>query len=148
MPKPLETWQLWRQFKLHLGESFLMKVMGKSNARTIRMYSQDPRTTDDRCKDPLESLHIIFTEADEIGRSDIVHRSIDYLLTSLSENTYDLPQARELLPTMDAEQLEDFQALASFHKAIADGSDIDMIESSMKSTILAIERTFAKLVRG
>lgn len=148
MPKHLQTWQIWHGFKKHLGESLLMQVLGKKNARTIRLYSQDPRFTEDRCKDPLESLHIIFSEADEIGRGDLARKAIDYLLTAIGDHNYDLTPASQLLPTMDAEKLADYQKVAAFQKAIDDGADADLVETLMNEAKDEIERTYAKYLQG
>lgn len=135
--------------KKSLGETFLMAVMGKKNARTIRLYSQDPRTTEDRCKDPLESLHIIFAEADLIGRGDLARKAIDYLHTSLDDDSgYNVTEASGLLPTMAEEKLADYQKLAAFQRAIDDGADIDLVEVLMNEAKSEIERTFAKYLRG
>lgn len=71
-----------------------MHVLGKKNARTIRLYSQDPAFTEDRSKDPLEALHIIFAEADEIGRGDLARKAIDYLATAIGDSSYDMPAVR------------------------------------------------------
>lgn len=148
MPKTLETWQIWNGFKKHLGEPLLMQVLGKKNARTIRLYSQDPRLTEDRCKDPLEALHIIFSEADEIGRGDLARKAIAFLETALEENSFDVSPANSLLPTMDAEKLADYQKLAAFQKAIDDGADADLVETLMNEAKDEIERTYAKFLRG
>lgn len=148
MPKKLETWQIWHALKRSLGESFLMAVMGKKNARTIRLYSQDPRTSEDRCKDPLEALHIIFSEADEIGRGDLAKKAIDYLLSALSEHPYDLPAINSLLPTQDAENLEDYRTLNAFHEAMNNGADADLAETLLNESIEAQRRSFAKYLRG
>lgn len=148
MPKYLETWQIWHALKKTLGESFLMQVMGKSNARTIRMYSQDPRTTDDRSKDPIEALHIIFSEADMIGRGDLARKAIEYLLTAVGESTYDATAVAGLLPTMAEEKLADYQKLAEFQQAIDEGADVDLVEVLMNEAKSEIERTYAKYLRG
>lgn len=148
MSKYLQTWQIWHGFKKHLGESLLMQVLGKKNARTIRLYSQDPRFTEDRCKDPLESLHIIFSEADEIGRGDLARKAIAYLETALEDGRTDISPAAQLLPTMDAEKLADYQKVAAFQKAIDDGDDIDLVETLMKEAKDEIERTYAKYLQG
>lgn len=148
MPKYLQTWQIWHGFKKHLGESLLMQVLGKKNARTIRLYSQDPRFTEDRCKDPLESLHIIFSEVDEIGRGDLARKAIAYLETALEDGRADISPAVQLLPTMDAEKLADYQKVAAFQKAIDDGDDIDIVETLMKEAKDEIERTYAKYLQG
>ena len=149
MPKKLETWQIWHALKKALGETFLMAVMGKKNARTIRLYSQDPRTTEDRCKDPLEALHIIFSEADLIGRGDLARKAIDYLHTSLDDDGgYDATEASGLLPTMAEEKLAYYVKLAAFQKAIEDGADVDLVEVLMNEAKSEIERTYAKYLRG
>lgn len=148
MPKKLATWQIWHAFKKTLGEPFLMHVLGKKNARTIRLYSQDPAFTEDRSKDPLEALHIIFAEADEIGRGDLARKAIDYLATAIGDSSYDMPAVRSLLPTLVEEKLADYQKLAAFQQAIDDQADVDMVEVLMNEAKEEIERTFAKYLKG
>lgn len=148
MPKKLETWQIWHAFKKTLGEPFLMHVLGKKNARTIRLYSQDPTYTEDRSKDPLESLHAIFSAADEIGRGDLPRKALGYLATAVGESSYDMPAVNQLLPALAEEKLADYQKLAAFQKAIDDGSDVDLVEVLMNEAKEEIERTFAKYLKG
>lgn len=148
MPKKLETWQIWHALKKTLGEPLLMHVLGKKNARTIRLYSQDPKYTEDRSKDPLEYLHIIFSEADEIGRGDLARKAIDYLQSAVGDHSYDLVPATQLLPTLDAEKLADWQAVASFQRAIDECAEVDLVETLMNEAKDEIERTFAKYLKG
>ena len=69
MPKKLETWQIWHTMRKTLEDSFVMAVLGRRNARTIRMYAQDPRYPVDRSKDPIEALAILFDELATYGRT-------------------------------------------------------------------------------
>lgn len=147
MPKKLETWQIWNALKKNLGENFLMQVLGKRNARTIRMYSNDPRTSEERCKDPLEMLHIIFSEADEIGRGDLARKAIAYLHTAI-EDEFELKAPKPLLSTMDAEKLADFQSVASFQAAIEKNFNVDLIETLLNEAKDELDRTYAKYLQG
>lgn len=138
----LQSWQLWAAMKKALGESEIMRVLGKRDARIIRMYAQNPRSTADRCHDPIENLHALLYSMDEIGRGDVARRILAYLETALDESYPSAPEP--LKPTMDAEQLADFQSVAAFQKAINDGSDADLVELLMKEAQEEIGRTFAK----
>lgn len=151
MPKHLETWQIWNALRITLGESFLMQVMGKKNARTIRLYSQDPRLTDDRCKDPLEALRIILAEADLLGRGDIARRAVLYLAEAIGDfdpNFADNIVQQKTLTTMAEEELADYQRLSSFQRAIDEGADADLVETLMNEAIDEIKRTYAKFLQG
>ncbi len=143
MPKRLETWQLWHAMKNHLGESFLIKVLGRRNGRTIRLYSQDPHFTEDRCKDPLQALRIIFQELSDYGRADVARKAIAYLKTALPGEDSLLPAVANLKETMSEEVLADFSAVESLRKAIDDGLTANVVESKMTFAIEEIERTFA-----
>ena len=143
MPKRLETWQLWHAMKNHLGESFLINVLGRRNGRTIRLYSQDPHFTEDRCKDPLQAMHIIFSELADYGRADVARKAIGYLKTALPEDDR-LPTAvADMKATINEEVLADFSAVEALRKAIDDGQDQKEVESRTRQAVEEIERTFA-----
>ena len=146
MPKPLATWQIWHAFKHHLGESFLVKVFGKRNGRTIRMYAQDPKFTDDRCNDPIENLHTVFSEMAAIGRPDVVRKAIGYLVTALGDENQ-LDEISRLQPTLCEEILADYRAVSVLQRAIEDGEEIDLVDTLKLSAIEEIERTFAKYIQ-
>lgn len=143
MPKKLETWQIWHAFKKHLGEPFLMKVIGKRNARTIRMYAQDPRVTDDRCKDPLQALHIIFSEADAIGRGDVARKAIAYLVTAIEEDSVQQP-VQSTLPTIAEELLADFTVVTELKASIERKDHPDMVADYVLAAKEEIDRTHSK----
>lgn len=145
MSEFLETWQLWNAFKYHLGEPFLMRVLGRSNGRIIRMYAQDPRFTDKRCKDPLKALYIIFSEMVSIGRGDVVRKAVSYLASTLEEK---LPRAvKRLQPTLCVEILANFRAVAALQREIEVGSDRDIVSDCKQAAIDEIERTYAKYLQ-
>ncbi len=120
MTKKLETWQIWHAMRKTLGDSFIMSVLGRRNARTIRMYAQDPRFTVDRCKDPIEALAILFDELATYGRADIAELAIGHMRQAITGHD-NLPCPDQLKSTMDAEVVADFQAVAELKAAIDDG---------------------------
>ena len=144
----LHTWQLWAATKKALGESVLFRVFGKRDARIVRMCAQDPRFTADRCHDPIENLHTTLSMLDEVGRGDIARRIVGHLSSAIDGEGYDLPVTMALLPTMDAEQLEDFQAVADMARAINEGEPLPVIMARLTAAKEALERTVAKHLEG
>ena len=143
MPKRLETWQIWHAMRKTISDSFIMGVLGRRNARTIRMYAQDPRCTVDRSKDPIEALAILFDELATYGRADIAELGIKHLQQSIGCDK-DLRCPDQLKPTVDAEILADFQVVADMKAAIEANKDPDEVRIAMTEAIHEIERTYTK----
>ena len=145
MPDKFQSWQFWAAAKKTLGESRLLLILGRRNGRTIRMYSADPRYTQERCRDPLEHLHIILSELDTFGRGDIARLAIAYLSTALDDNS--IPSAADLQPTMELEVLMDYQAVSDLQRAIADGAAPYQVDALAKEAKREIDRTLAKYLQ-
>lgn len=146
MPKKIETWQIWHAMKKHLGETFIVTVLGRRNARTIRMYAQDPRTTDDRCKDPIQALYILFEELATFGRGDVAHAAIDYLSSAVDDSPAG-DAVKPLLPTLDQEILADHALLADLQRAINADDPPDVVAGLVDEVKAEIDRTFAKFIK-
>lgn len=141
--KKLQTWQIWHAMRKILGDDFVMAVLGRRNARTIRMYAQDPRCTFDRCKDPLEALAILFDELETCGRADIAKLAIAYLQQAIGCQG-DLPCPDQLKQTLDAEVVADFQAVSKMQAAIAMGASTCVVRTAVIAAKDEIDCTFAK----
>ena len=142
MPKGFKSWQFWAAAKKTLGETRLLLILGRRNGRTIRMYSADPRYTQDRCRDPLEHLHTILQELDTFGRGDIARLAIEYLMTAVDD--HHIPPASDLQPTMNLEILMDYQAISDLQKAISIGATTDEVAALAEEAKREIDRTLAK----
>lgn len=143
MSNKLETWQIWHAMRKTLGDSFVMTILGRRNARTIRMYAQDPRFTGERSKDPIEALAILFNELDTYGRRDIAELAITHLQVAIGHSSS--PHSPNTLKeTIDAELLADYQAVADLQSAINDKLDQEDVKKAMHSAVQEIERTYAK----
>ena len=142
MPKGFQSWQFWSAAKKTLGESRLLLILGRRNGRTIRMYSADPRYTQERCRDPLEHLHIILQELDTFGRGDIARLAIEYLSAAVDD--HHCPSATDLQPTMELEVLMDYQAVGDLQRAIAAGAAPDQVAAMAEDAKREIDRTLAK----
>ncbi len=146
MPNKFQSWQFWAAAKKLLGESNLLLILGRRNARTIRMYSADPKYTVERCRDPLEHLHIIFSELDTFGRGDVARLAIKYLQSAIDPQ--DVSKVADLQPTMDAEILADYKSVADLQVAIVDGAPVDMVSDFAAEAKAEIDRTLAKYIRS
>lgn len=146
MPNNFRSWQFWAAAKKLLGESNLLRILGKRNGRTIRMYSADPKYTVERCRDPLQHLHIIFSELDTFGRGDVARLAIRYLATALDDSD-DLDKVAELQPTLDAEVVADYQAVGDLQRAIGEVAQPDVIKDRAAAAKEEIDRTLTKYVQ-
>ncbi len=145
MPKRLETWQIWHAMRKTLGDSFVMTVLGRKNARIIRMYAQDPRCTADRCKDPIEALAILFNELDTYGRRDIAELAIKHLQLSIGDTSF-TPSPTALKPTIEEELLADYTSVSVLQAAINNDLGEKIVRDAMMDAVHEIERTYAKYV--
>lgn len=143
MPKKLETWQIWHAMRKTLGDTFIMNVLGRRNARTIRMYAQDPRCTVDRSKDPVEALAILFDELATFGRADIARLAIEHLQAAVGSNGV-VTSPDRLKDTVDAEVIADFQAVADMQTAIALGASAEVVRAAVVAAKEEIDRTLAR----
>ncbi len=143
MAKSFESWQFWNATRKLLGEPFLLRVLGKRNARIIRMYSSDPRFVAERCNDPLQHLHTLFTELDLAGRGDIARRALEYLQSAIDDGQHPAAVV-PLKPTLDAEILADYQAVAELQAAIADGVPVDEVKDLVEEAKAEIDRSLTK----
>jgi len=144
MPDKFQSWQFWAAAKKTLGESRLMLILGRRNGRTIRMYSADPKYTQERCKDPLEHLHIILSEMELFGRGDVARLAIRYLETAL-DDAY-TPEAADLQPNINLEILADYQALAALQLAIQNNAAPDDVADLAQEAKEEIDRTLARYI--
>ncbi len=146
MSKKLATWQLWHAMRKTIGDQFIMSVLGRSNARTIRMYAQDPNVTVDRCKDPIQSLSILFEELTTYGRSDIVKLALAHMQQSIGGEE-EIPCPGQLKSSIDAELLADFQAVAELKGSIDSKLPVEDVHDAMVLAVEEIQRTYTKYLK-
>lgn len=105
-------------------------------------WAQDPACTEDRSRDPLESLHLLFSRLDEIGRGDIVRVALAYLATALDDDALAPPECCK--STLEQEVLGDYQAVTALQHAIAAQVPAERIDALTQAAKEEIDRTRAK----
>jgi len=143
----MQPWQVFHAARKAIGANTVARIFNRS-IRSAHDWAQDPVHTEVRCKSPLELLHTLFERLDEMGRGHVAEAAIAYLRTALSGCDERPDAIKQLLPTMEAEQIEDFHAAAAFHRAINDGADPDLVETLMKAANAANERTYSKYLNN
>lgn len=138
----LHPWQVFHAANKTLSPGVIAKIFGKANVRTAYLYGQDPDFTEQRCKNPLEAIHLMLRQLDLVGRGDVAHCAIAYLQTAL-EDDY-LPAVKDLQPTMADEILQDYSAVGRLQELINDGAGLDDVEQAGKAAVEEINRTVAK----
>lgn len=149
MAKHIETmksWQIFHFTRKHLGRSVLYAIFGKKNARTVDYWCEDPRYTDkpDSASDPILWVKNLLDTLDDHGYTHVVRAAISFFKTGTSLEDEYAPVVDDLLPTMDAEKLADFHAVARFQEAIDRGADCQEVDALKQAAIEEVERTFAK----
>lgn len=148
MPKcsaKLQPWQVFHAAIKTLSAGVLASIFGKANIRTVYLYGADPDFTEQRCKNPLEALHLMFRKMDEVGRGDVARCAIDYLLTAIDD--LDPLAVSELKPTIDAEVLQDYAAVANLQKLIAEQADPAAVKLALYEAVEELQRTYAKYLQ-
>lgn len=143
----LQTWQVFRVARKILGPETVSNIFGRRNARSAYDWASDPAYTVQRVKrDPLESLHLMFSMMVERGREDVVRAAIEYL-ASVLEQGFCPQEVADLKPTLDAEILADFKAVADLQDAIEEGLNGEDIKAFAQEAKAEIDRTLAKYLQ-
>ena len=143
----LETWQIFKVARKTLGPKMLVNIYGRRNARSAYDWSQDPAYTVQRVKrNPLECDHLMLSMLVERGREDVARAAIQYLETALEQDIH--PDAiHDLKPTMDAEILADFKAVAALQEAIEENAPVEEIKALATEAKEEIARTLTKYLQ-
>jgi len=144
----LQSWQIFHTARRHLTPERVIAIFGKKNARSAYTWAQDPVTTADRCKDPIEALHTMMSELDAIGRGDAARAVLDYLRTALHDEYNTSAPVQDLLPTIEHELLADYTALASYQRAVESCEELDLVDTLRKAAVDEINRTHAKYLQA
>lgn len=140
-----QPWQLFNAAVQTLGADNVAALLGV-NKSTVYEYAKNPRTTgEQRCRDKAEQMHAMLSELYFWGRSDVCAGFIDYLRSAFEDAK---PKAVvEPLPTIEAELLADYSAVATLQKAIESGLEVDVIANLTECATEEISRTFAKYLK-
>ncbi len=149
MPKSNDTLQPWQIFRVAIKTipvPELCQIFGKSHIRTIYLYGQDPDTTEQRCKGPLEQLRQMFDRLDERGRGDVAMAGIAYLSDNLIDEHPHKVEA--LQKTIEGEVNKDFAAVAHMAKLIDEQADPVAVKLALHEAKEELDRTYAKYLQG
>lgn len=145
-PARLQPWQVFHAAIKTLSAGVLASIFGKANIRTVYLYGADPDFTEQRCKNPLEALHLMFRKMDEVGRGDVARCAIDYLSTAI-DDLGQLEPVGELKKTIDAEVLQDYAAVANLRKLIDEQADPAAVKLALHEAMEELQRTYAKYLQ-
>jgi len=140
----LQSWQIFAAARRHLGPSVVSAIFGKRRARMAYLWAQDPAVTDSHHgRDPLESIKMMFERMAEVGRGDVVRSALGYLAGALDDST-EIDPVVDCLPTMDAELLADFGAVALLREGIEEDFEPEEVERLAQAAIDEVGRSLAK----
>ncbi len=139
----LQSWQVFQAARKFIGAERVAKIFNREK-RSAYSWAQDPAFTEHRCKNPLDLLHNLFVELDARGLGYVARDAIAYLSTAVDD--FDCKSVAEPLPTLDAELLADFSALADFKSAIDEGESAEVIRKIKQDVIAELDRTEARYI--
>lgn len=142
----MQPWQAFHASRKAIGAAAVARIFNRS-IRAAHDWAQDPATTQVRCKSPLELLHTLFERLDAVGFGYVARSAISYLETALDPEVEVAP-ITVLKETIDMEILEDYGAVADFQKSIEAGESAESVMARKQAAIDAIERTYAKYLKG
>ncbi len=140
------------QIAILAGVSSSKKVFGASRVarifnrekRSAYSWAQDPAFTEHRCKNPLDLMHALFVEFDARGLGYVARDAIAYLSTAVDD--LESSPVTEPLPTIEAELLADFSAVASLKTAIDRAEPVDRVKELKREAVSELERTVARYI--
>jgi len=149
MPKEtikMKSWQVFHFARKHLGRHLLYACFGKKNARTVEYWCQDPRFSakPEEAWDPIKGVKLLLTALDDAAHTSTIRSTIGYLLSGTSIEFDHRSEFVEPLPSLEAEILADYRAVADLQAAIDQGADIEEVEVLKDEAMNEIERTYAK----
>ena len=143
-----DFWQFWNGAKQTLSESGVCAIWGRRNARLIRWYCQNPAYSEDRPRDPLERLFLLFKELVIMGRADLVKMVLKRLSMALDEKlAHELFELDDIKPTINQEILCDYRAISELQDAIEDGESPETVRIYAEKAKAEIDRTLAKYLQ-
>lgn len=153
MPKvssKMQSWQVFHYARKHLGRSVLYSIFGKKNARAVDYWCEDPKYTNkpDGAYDPIQGVRDLMTALDDHGHTAVIRSACQYMTAETSGAAEEAPtNLTDLLPTLEAEILADFRAIANLQAMIESGSDMALILAAKQEAIEEIERTVAFYIK-
>lgn len=142
----MQSWQIFHFARKHLGRGALYAIFGRKNARTVDYWCENPRFTGkpEIASDPILWVKNLLDTLDDHGYTPVVRAAIAFFKSGTSLEEGYAPAVDDLLPTLDAEKLADFHAVAKFQAAIDRCDDCQVVASLKQAAIEEVERTFAK----
>jgi len=148
MPKEstvLQSWQIFHYARKHLGRSVLYAIFGKRHARTVDLWSQNPRFTDkeEKAFDPIQGVKDLLDLLDDQGHCGVVRSCLSYLSAGTACATPH-EEIIEPMSTIGEEILADFRAVAKLQAAIERDKGLEEVLATKREAIAEIERTVAR----
>jgi len=142
----LQTWQIWQVARKYLGVKTLCRLYGVK-ARTIYDYAQNPSSTEQRTqKDPLQRLHYLLTQLDDLGFGQYARAAIVYLQTALEDGGHHGPVI-EPMDSINEEILLDYKLVAKLQEAIDNGEPVEYVARLKQEVVEEVERTYLRYLK-
>ena len=140
----LQSWQVFQAARKYIGVENVARIFNRK-VRSAYSWAQNPAYTEHRCKNPLDTLHALFTELDARGMAYVVKDALNFLSSSIDD--VEAFECKEPLSTMNEEILADYSAIATLKAAIDDGESIEVITALGHAAEAEIQRTVARYIQ-
>lgn len=142
----MQSWQIFHFARKHLGRSCLYGIFGRTNARAVDYWCEDPRytTKSEEAYDPIRGTKALLESLDDQGHCGIVRSCISFLISETTIADKSQPEIVSPKNTITEEILADFSAVSDLQRAIEASTDVGTIEQYKRAAIAEIERTVAK----
>ncbi|WP_035273630.1 hypothetical protein [Desulfogranum japonicum] len=140
----LQSWQVFQAARKYIGAERVARIFNRK-VRSAYSWAQNPAFTEHRCKNPLDTLHALFTELDARGMAYVVQDALTFLASSIDD--VDASEFKEPLPTITEEILADYTAISTLKDAIDERKSIDTIVFLGHEAEAEIQRTVAKYIQ-
>jgi len=140
---PLKSWQFFHAARKILGDAFLIKLYSRGK-RQIYRWAADPDFTTDHERNPIDRLRVLLSRLCEVGREDVALSGVSMLAEVVGCELKKIEGAEPDGESLEAECLDDYPALTSFHNAIREGDPPEVVRHLWQEAKKELDETWER----
>ncbi len=139
MNKATRTWEMMQCSRETLGATSLQKIFSRGQSQ-INRYCSTP-IHEDHQRNPIDRLHILFSELEKAGERELVIAALNHLGTSIGQRVQEIRQFIPDKQTVAEECLDDYPEKVELDRLIASNAPPEIVRRQGEHTCREIMET-------
>ncbi|WP_419783412.1 hypothetical protein [Maridesulfovibrio sp.] len=134
-----KTWEMMQCSRDALGATCLQKIFSRGQTQ-INRYCSSP-LNEDHQRNPLDRLHLLFSELDKEGERELVIAALNHLCNSIGFRIQETVDVKPDKMTVEEECLDDYPEKVELDRLIACNADPELVRRQGEHTCREIMET-------